>query len=74
MEGAEKVRENRLRRMADRYGYQLVKSRSRDPYAKDYGLYALLDIQTGGAVNPALAGHWVCSWSLDEIEDYLTTP
>src|SRR5258708_16018140 len=33
---AEKVRENRLRRMAERQGHQLVKSRRRDPRAYDY--------------------------------------
>jgi hypothetical protein len=33
----EKVRENRLRRVADRQGYRLTKSRRRDPRAIDYG-------------------------------------
>ena len=63
--------ENRLRRVADRRGLQLVKSRSRDVNAVDYGLYALIDIQTGGAVNPAIADRWVCSWTLGEVQDYL---
>jgi hypothetical protein len=67
-----KVRENRLRRKADRMGYRLSKSRSRDPDAIDYGLYALLDPSTGSAVNPALAQRWVHSWSLDEVEKWLT--
>lgn len=66
-----KVRENRLRRIADRRGLRLVKSRSRDPEALDFGLYALIDVATNGAVNPALAQRWVCSWGLDEVEDYL---
>jgi hypothetical protein len=39
----EKVRENRLRRMAARQGLQLVKSRRRDPRALDYGTYWLVD-------------------------------
>lgn len=34
---SEKVRENRLRRMAERQGLRLVKSRRRDPRAIDYG-------------------------------------
>lgn len=64
--------ENRLRRMADRQGLRLVKSRSRDPKALDYGLYALIDVETGGAVNPALVGR-TCSWTLDQVENYLTS-
>jgi hypothetical protein len=66
-----KVRENRLRRVAQRRGLRLVKSRTRDPHGIDHGLYALIDIQTNGAVNPAIAQRWVCSWTLDEVEDYL---
>jgi hypothetical protein len=62
------VRENRARRMAARQALRLVKSRSRDPQAIDYGLYALINIQTGGAINPALAGRWPCSWTLEEVE------
>lgn len=68
----DKARENRLRRMADRRGYKLTKSRSRDPKALDYGLYAVVDHRTGGAVNPAIAGRWSCSWTLDEVEQWLT--
>jgi hypothetical protein len=67
-----KVRENRLRRMADRQGLRLIKSRSRDPRAIDYGLFALVDQVHGGAINPALANRWTCSWSIDEVEQYLT--
>jgi hypothetical protein len=40
---ADKVRENRVRRMAARQGLRLVKSRTRDPRALDYGSYMLLD-------------------------------
>lgn len=71
MDQETKVRENRLRRAADRQGLRLVKSRSRAPNAVDFGLYALLDHQTGGAVNPALANRWTCSWSLEQVEEYL---
>ena len=71
MSSSDKIRENALRRKADRQGYRLIKSRRRDPDAVDYGLYALIDIETGGAVNPALAGHYVCSWTLDDVEGFL---
>jgi hypothetical protein len=40
------VRENRVRRMAKRRGYRLVKSRSRDPQAVDYDLYAVIDVRS----------------------------
>ena len=69
-----KVRENRLRRAADRQGLRLEKSRSRDPNAIDYGLYALIDVQTSGAVNAAIADRWVHSWTLDVVEEYLKRP
>ena len=71
---ADKVRENRIRRIADRRGLLLVKSGRRDPNALDHGLYALIDYDTGGAVNPSLIGRYICSWTLDQIEDYLVEP
>ena len=37
-----KVRENRLRRMAERQGLILEKSHRRDPRAKDFGLFRIL--------------------------------
>ncbi len=73
MDTEEKVRENRLRRMADRQGFRLMKSRSRDPNAVDFGRYALIDPETGGAVNPSLANRWTCSWTLDEVESWLNS-
>lgn len=39
---SDKVRENRLRRAAERQGKLLVKSRRRDLRALDYGLYVLV--------------------------------
>jgi hypothetical protein len=69
----EKVRENRLRQMAKRQRLTLVKSRRRDPRAHDFGLYALIDPDTGGAINPALADRWICSWTLDEVEQHLVS-
>ena len=41
---AEKVRENRLRRMAERQGLELRKSRRRDPRAIDYGRWYIVDV------------------------------
>jgi hypothetical protein len=45
-----KVRENRLRRTAVRYGMNLQKSRRRDPQARDYGTYRLVDVRTNVAI------------------------
>ena len=61
----DKVRENRLRRMADRRGLTLVRSRRRDPHALDYGLYWLVGFQGAYVTSPA-------GCSIDEIEQYLT--
>jgi hypothetical protein len=47
-----KVRENRARRIAQRRGYRLEKSRRRDPLCPDYGLYQLISAATGSAVLP----------------------
>ena len=44
MDVEEKIRENRLRRMARRQGLELIKSRTRDPWAVDYGSYTLIDL------------------------------
>ena len=70
-----KVRENRLRRMADRQGLKLMKSPRRDPNALGYGTFMLVDVQTGGAV----FADWdtydkLYGRDLDEIEEWLTEP
>jgi hypothetical protein len=62
----DKVRENRVRRAASRQGYQLVKSRRRDPLAVDFGTYWLVDPQSGGNI---LGGDW--GVDLDEVEERL---
>ena len=72
MRQQDKTREVRLRRAADRRGYRLERSARRDPQAVDYGCYALFDVRTGGTVNPAIANRWIHSWSLDEVEDFLS--
>jgi hypothetical protein len=68
MDGAEKVREARLRRMARRQGLKLIRSRRRDPLAPDFGRYALVDPDT----NRSVAG--VGSMTLDDVETWLSSP
>ena len=64
-DNAEKVRENRLRRAADRQGFKLRKSARRDPRALDYGIWYLTSA-TGTTQAPEQG------MTLDEIEQYLT--
>ena len=67
------VRENRLRRVAQRRGFRLVKSRRRDPRAIDYGGYQLRrgrDIVTDIPVSKRYHPD-TCLNTLDEIEAYL---
>jgi hypothetical protein len=59
----EKVRENRLRRMAKRQQLNLVKSRRRDPRAFDYGAYYLIGIHGGDRF----------ALTLDQVEKELTS-
>ena len=67
-----KVRENRLRRMADRQGLKLWRSRRRDTDAIDYGLYAITTQDGGrGTIHPA-GPISVFALDLDEVEEYLT--
>jgi hypothetical protein len=67
MDQDEKARENRLRRMAARQGLTLSRSRRRDSYAPDYGMYWLTRA-SGQRATPAKG------ISLDGIERYLTSP
>jgi hypothetical protein len=48
MDATEKVREARARRMARRQGYELIKSRRRDPNALDYGRFWIVAEMPGG--------------------------
>jgi hypothetical protein len=73
MDADEKVREARLRRMAERQGLYLRKSRRRDPLALDYGCYQLLDPRSNSLVFGDLAGHGFGA-GLDDIEAYLRRP
>jgi hypothetical protein len=68
----DEAREARLRRKATSHRLRLTKSRSRDPNALDYGRFALIDPQTNGTVNAALIDRYIHSWSLDDVEQYLS--
>jgi hypothetical protein len=60
-----KVRQNRLRRMAERQGLGLRKSHRRDPRAIDYGIWSIVDPDTNTAF---LEGEFL---TLDELEEWL---
>ena len=68
----DKVRQNRLRRMAERQGLSLAKSRRRDPNALDFGGYMLVDATTNAVVAGGSPGPY--SLTLDEVEAWLTAP
>ena len=60
----DKIRENRLRRMAERQGLALRKSRRRDPRALDYGAYYLVNPNRNCIVSRERL-------DLDEVEAYI---
>jgi len=66
----EKVRENKLRRMADRQGLQLIKSRRRDPRAIDYGGYMLIEARTNAIVLGGTPSAYCAT--IDDVEKFLT--
>src|SRR4051812_1755129 len=66
----EKSHETRLRRMAERQGLRLEKSRRRDPRALDYGRFMLLDARMNTVVGGAETGRH--SWDLEDVEEFLT--
>ena len=68
---SEKVRENRLRRMAERQGYALTKTRRRDPRATDYGKYMIVNPMTNAVVAGAAATGRP-EFTLDDVEEWLT--
>lgn len=63
MTDVQKVRENRLRRVARRRGIELLKSRRRDVRASDYGSWMAVDISTNSLL--------VECDNVDELEDWL---
>lgn len=68
MEVDEKVRENKLRRISERRGFRIEKSRRKDPQAVDFGGYMLIDVRSNAVVLGA--GTFPYSATLDEIEAY----
>ncbi len=72
MDAAEKVREARLRRMAERRGLKLVKSRRRDPLAVDYGRYVIADPDTNRPIAGELGS--AGAMALDDVEAWLASP
>jgi hypothetical protein len=68
---AEKVRENRLRRMAQRQGLELHKSRVRDPRAIGYGGWFISDPSTNTIVAGGHTGNGY-DLDIDAVERYLT--
>jgi hypothetical protein len=80
-----RTQEQRVRRMAERQGLELRKSRRRDPLALDYGRWWVVSPDIDPQPNdPAFSfqGHgrparhfpWNGVESLDEVEDFLRTP
>lgn len=69
MTTAEKIQANRVRRMAQRQGLRLVKSRRRDPRALDYGGCMLVDAATTYVVYGF--GYNNFGASLDDAERFL---
>jgi hypothetical protein len=69
MDTTDKIRENRLRRAAQRQGLALTKSRRRDPRAYDFGTFMLVDTSTNAVVAYGLESGY--GMSLDEVETAL---
>jgi hypothetical protein len=71
---ADKIRENRLRRMAARQRIGMHRSRRRDPLAWDYGLYWLVDPSAGKVIgaagSPGMVGD-PPGLDLDQVESWL---
>jgi hypothetical protein len=69
MEEDDKVRENRLRRKAERVGLKVEKSRRRDPDAPDFGRYRIC---RGNLIVDGYDGtERQFAWDLDEVEYFL---
>jgi|SoiMethySBSTD1v2_1073268.scaffolds.fasta_scaffold3139756_2 hypothetical protein len=68
----EKVREDRLRRVAQRQGLQLIKSRRRDDRALDFGGFMLIEPTANTLVLGGPDNRFPASLSLEEVEEWLT--
>jgi hypothetical protein len=64
----DKTRENRLRAAVQRQGYQLIKSRRRDPRALDYGGYMIVNPHTSSIEAGDLT---YGGMTLDQVEEWL---
>src|SRR5579859_2201461 len=69
MSQEDKVKENRLRRIAERRGLRLEKSRRRDQRAPDYNGFMLVDAYKNTVVLGAT--HFAYSASLEDVEAFL---
>ena len=67
----EKIRENRFRRMLQRRGLLLSRSRRRDPKAIDFSGYMIVDSSTNTVV--AGGSPYAFSMSLDDVETWLNS-
>jgi hypothetical protein len=68
------VSENRLRRMAERQGLELRKSRRRDVNATEYGGYWLVDRSDPERIVAPVGPARDVGFSLGEVESFLTDP
>ncbi|MGH8012727.1 MAG: hypothetical protein ACREQ4_09535 [Candidatus Binataceae bacterium] len=66
-----KVFENRLRRTLERRGFQLMKSRARDPYSVTYGGYQIVDPDTNTMVAGSGDAQRGYGLSLEEVAEWV---
>jgi hypothetical protein len=69
----EKVAENLVRRMAERQGFTLQRSRRRDPQSIDFGMYWLNNDEINARIFPSGPGSET-GVTLDEIRQWLDEP
>jgi hypothetical protein len=67
-----KIRENRLRKAADRQGLRLEKSHARNENDITYGTYQLIDHQYGGTVHAVCTAGRGYGLDLDDVEEILS--
>jgi hypothetical protein len=67
-----RAREQRVRRLAQRLGWRLQKSRIRTPQARGYGGYMLIDVQHHAVVYGGIPYEYGAT--LDAIERFLEPP
>jgi len=66
----DKTRDSRVRRLANREGLRVVRSRCRVPEAAEYGTYMITDPFTNSVVAIGLSGGF--GLTLDDVENYLS--